>query len=213
MFSKVAFKASEYTYVHAQGLLALTAIGLSKHHIYTHTHRNRHKRIQMWNKIKTQLEQYPERLKVARVLIENGLSTQGDKILLNQIEIPPIRVARVAGVDRRTVNETLVTIHENPELRMIFEEIRPAGASLKEIAKHLNLGVVEIFVVNASSPGILSSAAVILNAAGLSIRQAIVDDPELSPEPKLTFIVERKIPGELISELLKISGVAKVSVY
>ena len=96
---------------------------------------------------------------------------------------------------------------------MIYAEIRPAGASLKEIAKHLNLGVVEIFVVNARSPGILSSAAVILNTAGLSIRQAIVDDPELSPEPKLTFIVERKIPGELISELLKISGVAKVSVY
>lgn len=167
----------------------------------------------MWSKIKTQLEAYPERLKVARVLIENGLSAQGDKVYLNQIEIPPVRVARVAGVDRRTVNETLATIHSNPELRLIFEEIRPAGHSLKEIAKHLNLGVVEISVVNARAAGILSNAAVILNNAGLSIRQAIVDDPELSPEPKLTFIVERKIPGELIPELLKISGVAKVSVY
>ncbi len=167
----------------------------------------------MWKKIQSQLEDYPERLKVARVLIENGLSAQNDKIYLNQIEIPPIRVARVAGVDRRTVNETLSSIHDNPELRMIFEEIRPAGHSLKEIAKHLNLGVVEITVVNAKSPGILSSAATILNGAGLSIRQAIVDDPELSPEPKLTFIVERKIPGELIPELLKIPGVAKVSVY
>lgn len=167
----------------------------------------------MWNKIKTQLEEYPERLKVARVLIENGLSAQGDKICLNEIEIPPVRIARVAGVDRRTVTETLNTIRENPELRMIFEEIRPAGHSLREIAKHLNLGVVEISVVNARSPGILSNAAMILNRAGLSIRQAIVDDPELSPEPKLTFIVERKIPGELIPELLKISGVAKVSVY
>jgi uncharacterized protein len=167
----------------------------------------------MWKKIESQLDAYPERLKVARVLIENGLSAQNDKIYLNQIEIPPVRVARVAGVDRRTVNETLHAIHDNPELRMIFEEIRPAGHSLKEIAKHLNLGVVEISVVNASSPGILSSAAVILNMAGLSIRQAIVDDPELSPEPKLTFIVERKIPGELIPELLRIPGVAKVSVY
>jgi predicted regulator of amino acid metabolism with ACT domain len=167
----------------------------------------------MWNKIKTQLKEYPERLKVARVLIENGLSAKGNKIYLNQIEIPPVRIARVAGVDRRTVNETLNTIKENPELRMIFEEIRPAGASLKEIAKHLNLGVVEISVVNARSPGILSNAAMILNRAGLSIRQAIVDDPELSPEPKLTFIVERKIPGELIPELLNITGVAKVSVY
>lgn len=167
----------------------------------------------MWNKIKTQLDEYPERLKVARVLIENGLSARDEKIYLNEIEIPPVRIARVAGVDRRTVNETLHTIHENPELRMIFEEIRPAGHSLKEIAKHLNLGVVEITVVNARSPGILSSAALILNQAGLSIRQAIVDDPELSPEPKLTFIVERKIPGELIPEILKISGVAKVSIY
>ena len=167
----------------------------------------------MWNMIKNQLQDYPERLKVARVLIENGLSAQGDKICLNEIEIPPVRIARVAGVDRRTVNETLKSIQENPELKLIFEEIRPAGTSLKEIAKHLNLGVLEITVVNAKSPGILSNAAMILNRAGLSIRQAIVDDPELSPEPKLTLIVEKKIPGELISEILKISGVAKVSVY
>ena len=167
----------------------------------------------MWNKIKAQLEEYPERLRVARVLIENGLSAVDGKIYLNEIEIPPVRIARVAGVDRRTVNETLSTIHNNQELRMIFEEIRPAGHSLKEIAKHLNLGVLEITPTNAASPGILSNAATVLNKAGLSIRQAIVDDPELSPEPKLTFIVERKIPGELIPELLKIAGVAKVSVY
>ena len=164
----------------------------------------------MWNMIKNQLHEYPERLKVARVLIENGLSVQDNKIYLNQIEIPPVRIARAAGVDRRTVNETINT---SSELKLIFEEIRPAGHSLKEIAKHLNLGVLEITPVNAKSPGILSNAAMILNRAGLSIRQAIVDDPELSPEPKLTLIVEKKIPGELIPELLKISGIAKVSVY
>jgi hypothetical protein len=167
----------------------------------------------MWNKIKTELEQYPERLRIARVLIENGLSVRGNKICLNQIEIPPVRVARVAGVDRRTVNETLSCISANPELKLIFEEIRPAGPSLKEIAKHLNLGVLEITPVNAKSPGILSNAAMVLNRSGLSIRQAIVDDPELSPEPKLTLIVEKKIPGELIPEILQIPGIAKVSVY
>lgn len=163
--------------------------------------------------IKNQLREYPERLKVARVLIENGLSIQDSKICLNQIEIPPVRIARVAGVDRRTVNETINTIESNSDLKLIFEEIRPAGHSLKEIAKHLNLGVLEITPVNAKSPGILSNAAMILNRAGLSIRQAIVDDPELSPEPKLTLIIEKKIPGELIPELLNISGIAKVSVY
>jgi predicted regulator of amino acid metabolism with ACT domain len=167
----------------------------------------------MWNTIKKHLQEYPERLRVARVLVENGLSAKDGKIYLNQIEIPPVRIARVAGVDRRTVNETLNTIKANRELRLIFEEMRSAGHSLKEIAKPLNLGVVEITPVDAKTAGILAKSATALAEAGLSIRQAIVDDPELSPEPKLTLIVERKIPGELISEILKITGVAKVSVY
>jgi predicted regulator of amino acid metabolism with ACT domain len=167
----------------------------------------------MWNTIKKHLQEYPERLRVARVLVENGLSAKDNKIYLNQIEIPPVRIARVAGVDRRTVNETLNSIKANRELRLIFEEMRSAGHSLKEIAKPLNLGVVEITPVDAKTAGILAKSTMALAKAGLSIRQAIVDDPELSPEPKLTLIVEKKVPGELISEILKISGVAKVSVY
>jgi predicted regulator of amino acid metabolism with ACT domain len=167
----------------------------------------------MWSNIKKCLEGYPERLKVARVLVENGLSVKNGAIYLNEIEIPPVRVARVAGVDRRTVNETLNAIKANRELRLIFEGLRSAGHSLKEVARHLELGVVEITPVDAKIPGILASSAMILTKSGLSIRQAIVDDPELSPEPKLTLIVEKKIPGELISKLLKIKGVSKVSVY
>jgi predicted regulator of amino acid metabolism with ACT domain len=167
----------------------------------------------MWSNIRKCLEGYPERLKVARVLVENGLSVRNSKIYLNEIEIPPVRIARVAEVDRRTVNETLNAINANRELRLIFEGLRSAGHSLKEIAKHLNLGVVEITPVDARMLGILANSAMILTKNGLSIRQAIVDDPELSPEPKLTLIVEKKIPGELIPEFLKITGVAKVSVY
>ena len=167
----------------------------------------------MWNSLKKHFEGYPERLKVVRVLVENGLSARDERVYLNQIEIPPVRIARGAGVDRRTVNETLKAIKANRELRLIFEEMRSAGHSLKEIAKPLNLGVVEITPVDAKTAGILAKSATILAKAGLSIRQAIVDDPELSPEPKLTLIVEKKIPGELISELLNITGVAKVSLY
>lgn len=167
----------------------------------------------MWNTIKKNLQEYPERLRVARVLVENGLTAKENKIYLNQIEIPPVRIARVAGVDRRTVNETLKSIKANRQLRLIFEEMRSAGHSLKEIAKPLSLGVIEITPIDAKTAGILARSATILARAKLSIRQAIVDDPELSPEPKLTLIVERKIPGELISDLLKTEGIAKVAVY
>ena len=167
----------------------------------------------MWSNIKKYFEGCPERLRVARVLVENGLSVRNGGIYLNEIEVPPVRIARVAGVDRRTVNETLAAINANRELRLIFESLRSAGHSLKEVAKHLSLGVVEITPVDAKIPGILANCATLLAENGLSIRQAIVDDPELSPEPKLVFIVEKKIPGELIPKFLSVNGVAKVAVY
>lgn len=166
----------------------------------------------MWNSIKKYFEGHSERLRVVRVLVENGLSSRNGNIFLNDIEIPSVRIARAAGVDRRTVNETLNVIDREPELRMLFEKLRPAGHSLREIARHLNLGVVDVVPVDARIPGILANSAMVLTKGGLGIRQAIVDDPELSPEPKLTLIVDKKIPGELIPELLKIKGVAKVVV-
>jgi len=167
----------------------------------------------MWSKVVECLREYPKRLSVARVLVENGLSVRDGKIYCNEIEIPPIRIGRVAGVDRRTVSETIKMIEADPELRVIFEGIRSAGSSLREIARHLNLGVVEITPTDARMPGILAGAASLITARDISIRQAIVDDPELSPEPRLTLIVEKKIPGELIPEFLNIKGVSKVSVY
>lgn len=143
-----------------------------------------------------------------------ALADQRDgKVYCNDIEIPPKRVGRVAKVDRRTVTETIKAIEANPQLRVIFRVIRSAGHSLKEIAKYLNLGVVEITPINASIPGILAKSASIIANKNISIRQAIVDDPELSPAPKLTLIAETKIPGEIIPEFLKVRGVAKVSVY
>jgi len=167
----------------------------------------------IWNKVVKRLEGYPERLTIAKVLIENGLSVKKGKIFCNDIEIPPVRIGRIARVDRRTVAQTMKAIEDSKELKEIFAGIRSAGPSLTGIAKHLNLGVVEITPVDARIPGILAKSATILAQKGISIRQAIVDDPELSPEPKLTLIAEAKIPGELVSKFLKVEGVEKVSVY
>lgn len=167
----------------------------------------------MWDLIRRHFKDYPERLKVARALVEKGLTVRDGKIYLDEIEIPSARVARAVGVDRRTVHETIEVIQSNHELRQIFEGLRSAGHSLREIAKHLGFGVVEITPVDARLPGILANSAMILANRGISIRQAITDDPELSPEPKLTLIADGRIPGELIPEFLKVRGVAKVSIY
>ncbi len=167
----------------------------------------------MWSRIANYFSDHPKRLSVAKVLVENGLSVRDGKIYCNEIEVPPVRVARVAGVDRRTVMETIKMIMRDEELRRIFSLIRNAGLSLKEVARLLNLGVVEITPEDPKTVGIVAGVTSILAQESISIRQVITDDPELSPDPKLTVIADRKIPGELIPELLKVKGVAKVSIY
>ncbi len=167
----------------------------------------------MWKRVSDRLRDYPERLAVARILVENGLSIKSGKIWCNEIVIPAIRIAKASKVDRRTVTQAIKMIEDDAELHEIFRSIRPAGSSLRETARHLNFGVVEITPTDARIPGILASSASLISERNISIRQAIVDDPELSPEPKLTIIAEKKIPGDLIPEFLKIKGVSKVSVY
>jgi predicted regulator of amino acid metabolism with ACT domain len=167
----------------------------------------------MWNKVAKCFEGYPERLKVLKILIRNGLSIKNRRIYCGEIMIPDVRVSRAAKVDRRTVNKTIMMIEETSELSNIFQRILPAGTSLREIARYLNLGVVEITPIDARIPGILAQSASLLAKKNISIRQAIVDDPELTPEPKLILIAEKKIPGILIPRLLQIKGVSKVSIY
>jgi predicted regulator of amino acid metabolism with ACT domain len=168
----------------------------------------------MWNKIQQLLgPHHPERLKIARLCIENGLAIRDDGIYLNQIEIPTARIARAAGVDRRTVVETVRMIQSDKGLRAIFGQLQSAGLSLRGVAKHLGLGVVEITAKDPKDVGILAGASKLLADAGISIRQALVDDPELSPEPKLTLIGDTSVPGNIIPEMLKIKGVTRISVY
>src|SRR5256885_8579037 len=101
----------------------------------------------------------------------------------------------------------------SPELKTLFSNLRSAGMSLKGVAKQLGLGVVEIVVQDPHRPGLLADASQLFSQLGISIRQALVDDPELAPEPKLVLIGEKVVPGEIIPKLLKIHGVTRVSVY
>ncbi len=167
----------------------------------------------LWEKIKTIMAAHPERLKVARTLLGNGLAIRKGSICLDDIEISTAKIARVAGVDRRTVGETIRMVERNSELNGLFSRLQSAGLSLRGVAKDLGFGVVEIIAEDPIRPGMLPAATKLLSGTGISIRQALVDDPELAPEPKLVLIAGRPVPGELIPEFLKIGGVTKVSIY
>lgn len=166
----------------------------------------------MWEKIQALLETHPERLRVARFLLQNGFSVRGDKIFVNQIEIATQRIARAVGVDRRTVNETTYAVGSDEKIREIFSKLETTGPSIRRAAKQMGLGTVEITAEDPNKIGILADASKILADNGISIRQALVDDPELTPEAKLTLIGSKPIPGRAIPLILAIPGVARVSV-
>ncbi len=167
----------------------------------------------MWERIHNLFEAHPERLQVAKFLLQNGLSVKGDKIYVNEVEVPTLKVARVVGVDRRTIKETIRAINMDKEIKMVFSGLESAGPSFRAVARQMGLGVVEITSDNPNEIGILANAARVLVEHSISIRQALVDDPEINPDPKPTLIGDRVIPGKAIPLILKIRGVAKVSVY
>ena len=146
-------------------------------------------------------------------MIELGLSLNEDgKIYCGNLKISDKSLATAADVDRRAIKSTIDIIREDPELYNLFSNIIPAGTLLKNIAKNLELGVIEI-EVGSKSEGILAATTKLISQKGIGIRQAYAEDTELQKAPILTIITEAPVQGDLINEFLKIDGVTRVSIY
>ena len=158
-------------------------------------------------------KKYPARMKVAEKMIELGLSLNNDgKIYCGNLKISDKALAIAADVDRRAIKSTIEIIQNDEDLFNIFSNVLPAGTLLKNIAKNLNLGVIEI-EVGSQNEGILAAITKIISKKGINIRQAYAEDNELEENPILTVITENPIDNDLISEFLKIKGVNRVSIY
>ena len=167
----------------------------------------------MWEKIEEKFKKYPARMRVAEKMIELGLSLNDDgKIYCGNLKISDKALATAADVDRRAIKSTIEVIQNDLELFTLFNNIIPAGTLLKNIAKNLNLGVIEI-EVGSDNEGILAATSDLISKKGINIRQAYAEDSELQEYPLLTIITENPINGDLISEFLKIKGVNRVSIY
>ena len=169
--------------------------------------------IKMWEKVNEKFKKYPARIRVAEKMIELGLSLSEDgKIYCGNLKISDKALATAADVDRRAIKSTIDIIKDDPELYNLFANIMPAGTLLKNIAKNLELGVIEI-EVGSESEGILSKTTGLISEKGIGIRQAYAEDTELQQTPLLTIITEEPVKGDLINEFLKIKGVTRVSIY
>ena len=169
--------------------------------------------IKMWERINEKFKKYPARIRVAEKMIELGLSINDDgKIYCGNLKISDKALATAAEVDRRAIKSTIEVIQEDDELNNLFSNIIPAGTLLKNIAKNLELGVIEI-EVGSESEGILAATTKLITEKGIGIRQAYAEDTELQKTPSLTIITEEPVQGDLINEFLKIKGVTRVSIY
>ena len=170
-------------------------------------------RDKMWEKIHEKFKKYPARIRVAEKMIELGLSLHEDgKIYCGNLKISDKALATAADVDRRAIKSTIEVIQNDPELFDLFSNIIPAGTLLKNIAKKINLGVIEI-EVNSENEGMLAIITHIISKKGINIRQAYAEDSEMQEFPLLTLITENPIDGELINEFRKIEGINRVSIY
>ena len=167
----------------------------------------------MWKRIEAKLKDYPARVKVARLMVELGLNIdpQG-KISCGNVEMNDVKIGRAAGVDRRVVRETVRLILSDSELARLFRNLRPAGSFLRDVAKDLGFSVIEIYA-DPTKSGVIAGVSGLIALEGVSIRQAVADDPELIPEPKLVVITEKAVSGETLKGILKVPGVSKITTF
>lgn len=166
----------------------------------------------MWQVLIDHFRRYPAQERVVRLLIQHGLRLHDNKIHAGDVEVADTAVARAANVDRRIVRSTVETILENPELRSVFTRFQPT-LHQKDVAPRMGCGVIEIIPDDAGSFGILAGVSRVISDARISIRQAIVEDPDFTEEPKLFVVTEAAVPGSLIPILQGVPGVKGVTVY
>jgi len=166
----------------------------------------------MWRSLAKYFGRYPSQAKVAKLLLQYGLRVSDRTIFCGDVEVADIAVARAAGVDRRIVRAAVETIMSHDELLNVYSQLRPT-ALLKDVAPVMGWSAIEIIPVDAQMPGILADVAGVIAGAGISIRQAIVDDPELSEEPRLYVITESPVPPELIPAIKACRGVRSILIH
>ena len=154
-----------------------------------------------FERIMEKFEGSPSQQAAVRLLLERGFSVNEDgRVVSGGIEIPDTQIARELDVDRRVVDSTTDAILADPDLRPIFRNISSIP-SLRDLAPVLDLTVLTVEVHDADEPGIVATVTSMIADRGVSIRQAITEDPEFTDEPKLYVITDGPIPGDLLTGL------------
>lgn len=165
----------------------------------------------MWE-IKKHFKDHSAQQRAAKFFLETGLSVRDGEIFCNGVKMSPARIGRELNIDRRTVKATVETIEDSEDLSNIFYDLK-ATAFLKDVARKIDAGLIEIIPDDPQGVGILAGVANKIADMGISIRQCITEDPEFTEEAKLYVITESPVPAEVVEDIKEIDGVVSVVVY
>ena len=155
----------------------------------------------MFAEIMEKFSDSPSQQRVIRLLLERGFSVNDEgRVVSGGIEIPNTGIAREVEVDRRVVDATTDAILDDDDLRPIFQNIS-AIPSLMDLAPVLDLTVLTVAVRDAEESGIVAAVTGAIADEGISIRQAISEDPEFTDEPRLYVITDDPLPGDLLNKI------------
>jgi len=152
---------------------------------------------------------FPSQEKVAMLLLRNGIRVVNGTAYCNDIEQSDAAIARVAGVDRRVVRSTLNKISSTPELDRIFSKLQ-SMLLLANVAPEIDCTTLEIIPTDATMPGILAGVMDVIYRGGLSVRQAVVEDPGIRIDSHLIIVVDGQIPPGMLLSLKQSRGVLSI---
>ncbi len=131
-------------------------------------------------------------------------------IYAGKIELPPAKIARALGVDRRVVIETAKAIGKNEKLLHIFFRLEPR-AFMGNAAREMGFDTIELRG-DPKRRGIVAAVTKIISDDKIVIRQIISDDPELYPDPVLTIIIDGKLRPATIAKLKRLEFAQSITI-
>jgi predicted regulator of amino acid metabolism with ACT domain len=166
----------------------------------------------VWYSLSKYFGRYPSQGKVAKLLLNNGLRVREGRVYCGEVEVGDVAIARAVKVDRRIVRAAVETIESHDELLQVFSALAPT-AMLRDVAPVMGWSCIEVIPTDAHVPGIIADVTSVIADAGISVRQALVDDPELCDEPRLYIITGSEVPAEMIPRIKSCRGVKSILLH
>lgn len=157
----------------------------------------------------SKFEGFPSQLSVIRLMLKQGISVKDGKAYCGNIEIGDSALGRAAGVDRRVVRSTVERIMDDPELLKVFSKLKSITL-LSDVASEIGCTTLEIIPNDATQAGILADITARIFDAGVSVRQAVVEDPGDQSQAHLIIVLDGQLPPEYIPSIRACRGVNSV---